>query len=223
MALYVVRVSTENGPVTGVVVDLAAAPSTQKALFTVGCAKGDGAASCSVGALSAGASTELQAKIAVATTATSVTAVKLTATGHATNLIKLPSTSETVTVTTASAPSSAAGTTGAGPTVGAISTLPLGQLPTLAGAGSSLIPGVTAGGLFPTVNPSSAPDPTSGAQAKAAASSTPVANTSTLPIGTPQASAQIVGLAVLALGVALAVTRLSVRKRPAPGGKDDAS
>jgi hypothetical protein len=67
-------------------------------------------------------------------------------------------------------------------------------------------------------------------QARAAASSTPVANTSTLPIGTPQASAQIVGLAVLALGVALAVTRLSVRKRPVPGGpaqdskgKDDAS
>jgi hypothetical protein len=74
-------------------------------------------------------------------------------------------------------------------------------------------PSGNAAGLFPTLNPKAAPG--SGAQAR----TRPVADTSALPEGAPVVGAQLAGLAALALAFVLAVTRLSVRRRPAPAKK----
>jgi hypothetical protein len=45
-----------------------------------------------------------------------------------------------------------------------------------------------------------------------------VADESALPEGTSVIGAQLVGLGALAVAFLLAVTRLSIRKRPAPAG-----
>jgi hypothetical protein len=85
---------------------------------------------------------------------------------------------------------------------------------------STTIPGGNASNLFPQINPSSTPSPAAGTPA-AAKGSQPVADSSRIPLalGSSEFGAQIVGLIVLLLGVAIAVTRLSLRKTRATGGK----
>jgi hypothetical protein len=94
----------------------------------------------------------------------------------------------------------------------AVGNLPSIALPT---PSATLSPGGNAASLFPTLSPS----PTTRASAKAG--SRAVANTTALSEGAPVAGAQIAGLAALALGIALAVTRLSVRRRPAAPDRDE--
>jgi hypothetical protein len=54
------------------------------------------------------------------------------------------------------------------------------------------------------------------AQSGHKASTRPVADTSALPEGAPVIGAQLAGLAALALAFVLAVTRLTIRRRPVP-------
>ncbi len=110
------------------------------------------------------------------------------------------------------------GTTG---NVGAA--IPLGALPAVAGV-STTIPAGNASSLFPQISPSASPSPAPGTAAAAAASPTkaqPVADSSRIPLSlsSSEFGAQIVGLIVLLLGVAIAVTRLSVRKTRPNGNK----
>jgi hypothetical protein len=66
--------------------------------------------------------------------------------------------------------------------------------------------------LFPSLHPqptTSTPNPGKKAHTRQ------VANTTALPEGAPVIGAQIAGLSALALAFALAVTRLSLRRRPA--------
>jgi hypothetical protein len=91
--------------------------------------------------------------------------------------------------------------------------IPLGALPAVAGV-STTIPAGNASTLFPQISPSAAPSPTPGTTAATPAKAQPVADTSRIPLSlsSSEFGAQIVGLIVLLLGVAIAVTRLSVRK-----------
>jgi hypothetical protein len=85
--------------------------------------------------------------------------------------------------------------------------LPAGTLPALPASPS---PSGNAADLFPTLHPR--PAASIGPKAKTRA----VANTSALPEGAPVIGAQLAGLAALALAFVLTVTRLSIRRRPAP-------
>ncbi|MBV9857065.1 MAG: hypothetical protein JOY82_21530 [Streptosporangiaceae bacterium] len=227
-ALYVVNVWTRGGNATGAAVTVAAQPSGQRAKFTLGCGSQDGTRACGLGAVdSASSARQLQAQIAVASNANSVNSVTLTATASAKGVTSDPSAAESVSVTAAPRPSSSptpsptftlpsGGPTGSVP--GSTSTLPtgIGFAPSLNGAGSSLSPGGSVSGLFPTINPSAVPSPAPGTQPKSGLKGEPVADSATLPLGTPVLGAQLAGLAALALAVALAITRLSIRRRPAP-------
>jgi hypothetical protein len=103
------------------------------------------------------------------------------------------------------------GLSGSTENVGSVS---LGALPAVAGV-STTIPAGNASNLFPQISPSSSPTPAPGTQAAAPSRTTePVADSSRIPLslGSSEFGAQIIGLIVLLLGVAIAVTRLSIRK-----------
>jgi hypothetical protein len=78
---------------------------------------------------------------------------------------------------------------------------------------STTIPGGNASNLFPQISPSSTPSPAAGSPASGQGAQ-PVADSSRIPLalGSSEFGAQIVGLIVLLLGVAIAVTRLSIRR-----------
>ena len=231
-ATYVVRVSTQNGgSASDVSVALTAQPSSQKPTFSSGCAKGDGTASCSIGSMTTGQTVSLDAQIAVASKATSVSSVKLTATASVVTTAKWtpPAAAETTAVTAASASAKNAKNTkntkntknaaGASPDATHMAVLPLGPIPALNGEASLLIKAGSAADLFPTVGPSpgtspSPPvqqaQPTQPGKRKAA----PVTDASPVSADTPVFTAQVGGLIALGLAIMITVTRLSVRKRP---------
>jgi hypothetical protein len=97
--------------------------------------------------------------------------------------------------------------------------IPVGPLPAVAGV-STTIPGGNASNLFPQISPSATPSPAAGTPADAKGAQ-PVADSSRIPLalGSSEFGAQIVGLIVLLLGVAIAVTRLSIRRKGTPGTK----
>src|SRR6202035_4102916 len=101
---YVVQLSTKNGSASDVSVALTAKPASQKATFSSGCAKDDGTASCRLSSVTTKA-TSLQAQIAVASNATSVSSVKLTATASVATTTKWtpPAAAETTAVTAVAA------------------------------------------------------------------------------------------------------------------------
>jgi hypothetical protein len=85
---------------------------------------------------------------------------------------------------------------------------------------STTIPAGNASSLFPQISPSASPSPAPGTTAASPAKAQPVADSSRIPLSlsSSEFGAQIVGLIVLLLGVAIAVTRLSLRKTR-PNGK----
>jgi hypothetical protein len=219
-ALWTVTAWAQGGNVPDATIRLMAAPASLKPVFSFGCGSHDGSASCDLGALDAkSAQRQLQAKIAVAASATTVTSVRLTAAASAAGLTKDPQASATTSVTAASTPTtspadpSAPGTTDLSP-------LTVGNLPYLPSASPVLSPGGNAAGLFPTLTPSA--DPTAAKQdpqkTQAVAN-----NTSALPQEAPVVGAQLAGLGVLALAFLLAVARLSLRRRSAPAQSGPAS
>lgn len=138
---------------------------------------------------------QLQAQVTVPTTA-SLTSIQLTAIGSAAHLPTDPAATASVAVTDAVVP---AATT---------SQLPVGTLPDVSTPSPSLTPGGNAAGLFPTINPS----PSSSGNKNIGARS--VADTAALPEGASVVGAQLVGLGALAVAFILAVTRLTIRRRP---------
>jgi hypothetical protein len=214
----VVQVSTANsGSASGVTVALAARPTGQKPVFTGGCAKGDGTASCAVGSVTGKQSVSLKAQIPVAASASSVTSVTLTATASVVTKDKWtpPSAAETVAVTAASASpaNSSAGASPPGVSLG--SSLPLGPVPNLNGISSQLIGAGNASGLFPAINPSNTPSPAPGTQppGSSAAKGRPNPSSSAIAFVQPGLTGQVVGLIALAVAILLTVTRLSLRRR----------
>jgi hypothetical protein len=209
-----VQVSTENnGSAANVSVALVGQPSSQKPTFTSGCAKGDGTASCTVSSVSDKQPADLHAQIPVASGATSVTSVKLTATASIVTSVKWtpPSAAETVAVTAAASASPAKSSAGGSSPV---TTLPLGPIPNLNGVSSSLIGAGNASVLFPAISPSATPNSSPGIQPQGGKrNAEPVSDSSAIGFVKPGLTGQVAGLIALALAVMLTVTRLSLRKR----------
>lgn len=213
-ATYDVNVSTINDSASGVTVALTSQPTSQKPEFTSGCSK-NGTASCTLASVTDKQATDLKAQIAVASTASSVSSVKLTATASVTTTAKwtAPAADETTTVTAAAAAA------GAKPDIA----MPLGPVPNLnvpdLNAEASLLIGAgNAAGLFPDITPSATPSASAaGASPSASRDAGPVTEASPVALGSPVATAQVAGLIALGLAIMFTVTRLSVRKRPRPG------
>ena len=218
-ALWTVTAWAQGGDVPDATIRLMAAPASLKPTFSFGCGSHDGSTSCDLGALDAkSAQRQLQAKIAVAASATTVTSVRLTAAASAAGLTTDPQVSATISVTAASP----AATNSADPSApGGTDVAPLtaGNLPYLPSASPVLSPGGNAAGLFPALTPSADPP----AAKQDPQNTQAVANTSALPQGAPVIGAQLAGLAVLALAFLLAVARLSFRRRPTPAQSGPAS
>jgi hypothetical protein len=219
-AAYALQVWTENiGSASDVSVALVAQPSSLKPTFTSGCAKGDRTATCTVSSVS-DKPTNLNAQIPVASSATSVTSVMLTATASIATSAKWtpPSAAETVAVTAASTPATPAAKSSAGSPPA--TTLPLGpipdlnSIPNLNSISSSLIGAGNAAGLFPAIIPSTTPGSSPGIQPSAGQrTAEPISESSALGFGKPGLTGQVAGLIALAVAIMLTVTRLSLRKR----------
>ena len=199
-AVWVWLAGTVNGTAK---VSISAGPGKLTPSFTVCPATGGN--SCSV-ALTAGQAVQLRAAVAVPENATG-THITLTATGTSPQSAASATASGSVLVS-AAAPTSSAGTPGLTPAgVGAQlpgTSLPAGVLPS---ARLPLLPSpVTDPSLnFPQVTPSPDPSP----------SSTPVKVSevsASFPLSTRLVGGQIIGLAVLAAAITIAVARLSLRK-----------
>jgi hypothetical protein len=194
-------------------VTLAAKPTSQKPTFTSGCAKGDKTASCTVGSVSDKQTVSLDAQIPVASGASSVSSVTLTATASVvTSATWTPPAADEAVAVSAATPAAAKAKAKPSASASPQSPLPLGPIPALNNVSSSLIGAGNAAGLFPAIVPSSAAptrapgSPAQGTRRNAA----PVADSSALA---PVLTAQVAGLIALALAIALTVTRLSVTKR----------
>jgi len=214
-----VQVSTENnGSASNVSVALVAQPASQKPTFTSGCAKGNGTAACTVSSVSDKQPANLHAQIPVASGATSVASVTLTATASIVTSVKWkpPSAAETVAVTAAASASPAKSSAGSSPET----TLPLGPIPNLNGVSSSLIGAGNASSLFPAIIPSATPNSSPGIQPQGdKRNAEPVSDSSALGFGKPGLTGQVAGLIALALAIMLTVTRVSLRKRFRKPGK----
>jgi hypothetical protein len=267
-AQYTIKVQPTGGAATDVTVQVSVSPASFPApTFTV-CGSGDGTRTCTLGAMSAGHSTEVQAEDAVPSSASSGDKVTLTAkvTGVAkgattqgsvsgiasVSVVAPPPTSKTPTPPPSSSPpgnnhthgggggggsgghSGGSGSgqgsgqnsgadNGVGTNSGAglgsnlgftpgdfTSTGGLDPLSGLSGTGSGADPS----SLFPTISPS----PSAGTGGSSPASSAgrapyhPTSVADVLPLNTGQVGGQIAGLIVLALGIIIAVVRVSVRK-----------
>lgn len=167
----------------------------------------------------------LQVQVPVASSATSVSKVTLTATAlpATAKLASSLSASETAQVTAApSTKHSSASATSTPPTRHDHSTAPLGpvgsgpfdlaQVPELNGVGSSVLGVGDASNLFPRISPSTSPSPAAGANGPKTANAEPPAKLSLLPLGMPVMTAQVIGLLALGLAFLLALTRLSLRR-----------
>jgi hypothetical protein len=216
-AAYIIQVSTKNDEsASAVTVALASHPSSQKPVFTGGCANGNGTASCPVGAVSDKQSVTLHAQIPVADNASSVTSVKLTATVSVTTTAKWtpPSAAETVAVTAVSPAGSPSGDVPTAPGT----TLPIGPIPNLNSISSSLIGAGNASGLFPAINPGATPSPspgngTSDGTSDGRRNAEPAAGSAAIAFVKPGLTGQVAGLVALAVAVLLTMTRLSLRRR----------
>jgi hypothetical protein len=246
---WTVSAWTTGGNVPDATVRLQATPaSAGTPRFSFGCGKADGTSACDLGAVDAkSAPRQLQAQLTVPVSASAVKSVRLTVIGSAAHLTKAPTAAATVSITTPppaskTSPPPASEAAQNPPAelpapVTVTSPLPVGSLPGIPpGSPPSVPPGIPPGippgsptlspggnaaGLFPTLHPKPSQSPSSTQQAKPPRTRS-IANTSALPEGAPVVGAQLAGLVALALAFILAVTRMSIRRRPTatPPGKD---
>ena len=217
---WAVTAWSENGDVSDVHIKLSTSTSGLTPEYSFGCGSYDGTQSCDLGSVFSGSiARQVIASMAIPAKDKAVTSVELTATESATDLSTNPAASVSLAVGSGTAGSTSSGTSPSDPATGTgtdgstVSQLPVGSLPAIGGNGStsSISPGGNAGGLFPTIN--SSQDPSSGQEPGESARQ--AADSEALPIGTPVIDAQLLGLGALAVAFLLAVTRLSVRRRPA--------
>jgi hypothetical protein len=212
-AQWIVSTWTRGGNVPDVIIRLRATPASVSPVFSFGCGSHDGTPACDLGAVDASSAVrQLKAQVTVPVGATAVRSVRLVVMGSAAHLPTDPYAAAAVTITAAPPPTPPPGSPT--PTVSPVLTfspLPVGTLPGVQaaanGAGPTLSPGGNAGNLFPTLALAK------GAKGKKA-STRVVANVSALPGGASVIAAQLVGLLALGLGFLLAVTRMTVRRRP---------
>jgi hypothetical protein len=237
-----------TGKITSTLTPSAKTPAFSAPAYTVGCTSAVGT-TCNLSVPAAKPSApQVETQVTVPKTATAGETVKYRATVTVTSgsdTLTATATAATITVAKATASPSAkpssstthgaaagapAATTPGGATVdipGLSGTtenvgaaIPLGALPAVAGV-STTIPAGNASSLFPQISPSASPSPAPGTAAASPVKAQPVADSSRIPLSlsSSEFGAQIVGLIVLLLGVAIAVTRLSLRKTRPNGNK----
>lgn len=194
---------------------------------------------CTVGGISKGTSDELQATVAVPKGTAAGRDAILTATAKAGNASAPPAADAAIAITakpsaTHSPSPTPTPTTSSSTGTGIGATLPAGILPTvpsgvdpLATIGELPDPTTSAGspgGLFPTVSPqpSASPSPYSAVLPNARAVRVTDA-AATFPFSTRLVGGELVGLAVLAAALAIAIVRFSLRRPRPQHGKDAAS
>jgi hypothetical protein len=233
-ATYAIWVWPAGGAASGVSVTITGkvAGSSVTPTFTV-CPSASGR-TCTVGGISKGTSDELQARVKVPSGTAAGKQAALSATGKSSNATAPAPASGAVTITAKpSASSSPTPTPTPTPTItpaGVGATLPAGILPTIPGTTDTQgtlpelpNPESSPGGLFPTVSPASAsPSPYSATLPNAR--DVRIADAAaTFPFSTRLMGSEIVGLAVLAAAIAIAIVRFSLRRPKPQHGKDSAS
>ena len=197
---------------------------------------------CKVGGIAKGTSDELQATAAVPSSTAVGKDITLTATAKASDATAPPAADAAIKITAKPSskhspspsptptPASSSPLTGSG--IGA--TLPPGILPTVPltttpGATLGDLPGPTTsagspGGLFPTVSPQPSASPSPYSAVLPNARNVRVTDAAaTFPFSTRLIGGELVGLAVLAAALAIAIVRFSLRRPRPQHGKDAAS
>src|SRR5579863_1422014 len=212
-ATYIVRVSTQNAAAIDVNVALTAQPTSQKATFTKGCTKGEGTAACTVSLVEVKQPVVLRAQIAVASRATAVRSVKLTATASIVTAQKWKAPTVAATTAVTSIPTRARKPKLPEPIP--LPALPLGPIPDLNGVGSTVIRAGNATQLFPVITPSPVPTAIPAVHPRPTRRTTKPVSVSRAPTpGSPLLPARAAGLILLALAIVLAITGLSLRRWP---------
>ena len=235
-ASYAIWVWPAGGAASGVTVTITGkvASNSVAPKFTV-CPTASGR-TCQAGGIAKGTSDELQATIAVPSGTAAGKQAVLTATAKASDATAPPAADGAAKITAkpsashSPSPSPTPTPTNTGTGIGA--TLPAGILPTVPSGTSPLaslgqLPGPTTsagspGGLFPTVSPQPSASPYS-AVLPSARDVRVTDAAATFPFSTRLIGGELVGLAVLAAALALAIVRFSLRRPRPQHGKDAAS
>jgi hypothetical protein len=211
-AIWVWLSSGTNGTAT---IKLSASPSSASPAFSV-CVP-SGRSDCKVGGLNGGQHVEVQAKLKAPSR--SHHHVTLTASATSADASNSASASATVDIKRKSSGGGSSSTQNAGDGT-TIGTIPATALPTGTVPGLGIQPTGNLGSAFPQVSPS----PSAAAPGTGAASHRPSTKTIDLSAGLPLdvrlIGGQVIGLAVLAAAVTIAVARLSLRRQPQPPGED---
>ena len=212
-AIFVWLTKGSNGSAT---VSLDAKPNRVSPTFSV--CQPTGKSTCSVTGLNSNQRVEMQAQLR-ASTALAGRYITLTVTAASPQASKSPSATATIRVRThkhtGSGSGSGSGSGGTNPNAGDGGTLPNTGLP---GVGTGQFPGIgdqpgSLGGSFPQVSPSPNAPPT---PPKHHQSQIKVADQAAgLPLAVRLIGGQVIGLAILAAAVTIAVARLSLRRQPA--------
>ena len=223
-ASYVIWVWPSGGAAKGVTVTASAKISSAVALrFTV-CPMASGA-TCTVGSLASGQLDEMQAVATVPAAAKAGERVALTATAKATGAKSAAPASASALI----AAKTGSGSTAPSPTLpaslgplGVGATLPAGFGGVGASATLGVLPSATSdpGGLFPTVGPGATQNPTGTLPNARGVRVTDVSES--FPLSTRLVGGQVLGLAVLAAALVIAVARLSLREPRPQHSKDRA-
>jgi hypothetical protein len=227
-AIYAIWVWPSGGTANGITVTASAKISgALTPRFSV-CRAASGA-TCSVGSLANGQADELLANVTSPTTAKAGQHVALTATAKATGA-KSAAPASASTLIAAKAGSTPTNTSptlpGSALPSGVGATLPGGLLIPVGVAASAALPVLPTatsdpGGLFPTVGPGATPSASTGTLPNARGVRVTDASAS-FPLSTRLLGGQVLGLAVLAAALVIAIARLSLREPHRQHGKDPA-
>jgi len=214
-AIWVWLSSGTNGTAK---IALSASPSSVSPTFSV-CVP-SGRSTCKVGGLSAGQHVQVQAKLKAP--GRSHRHVTLTATATSAEASNSASASAIVDInrkkpSDGSPSSQTQNNVGDGGTIPP-NDLPTGTVPGAGFAGMGVQPTGNLGSAFPQVSPS--PSASGTAAANHGHSTKTIDLSAGLPLDVRLIGGQVIGLAVLAAAVTIAVARLSLRRQPQPPGKD---
>lgn len=225
---YAIWVWPSGGTANGITVTVSAKVSSALTPRYSVCRVASGV-TCSVGNLANGQADELLAAVTVPTTAKASQHVTLAATAKATGAksAALTSASALISATVGSTPTTTSPTPpGLTLPAGVGATLPGGILIPVGVAASGALPVLPTpasdpGGLFPTVGPGGTPSASTGTLPNARGVRVTDVSAS-FPLSTRLLGGQVLGLAVLAAALVIAVARLSLREPRTPHGKDHA-
>jgi hypothetical protein len=245
-AQFQVTVWPLGGEAEGITVQVSSSTDSLPAATFTTCGDGDGSATCTVGDLNANQSTQLDAQISVPSDASTSAAATLAAevTGTATGATTSGSVSSAAQTSLTKPPPPPtkhhSGGSGSGGSGGSGSGSGSGNDNSDLGSGLGTGTGTGTGdttpeteptlsnpsgngsvgdpsGLFPTINPGAK----KGSHSKALSGPyKPSTVADVLPLNTSQVGSQVAGLVVLAIGIIIAIARVSLRKPKPTTGKD---